>query len=82
MNARYAIVCTYFGLFDDERTIAVTDNIVDAKFIVEALEKAFEDRPFTFSCKKLVADINPLLDSEETLFDYLELDFEKGGQNK
>ena len=77
MNGRYAIISEYFGLFDEKRTLCVTDSIVDAKFIVEALEKALEDRPFAFSYKKLAKDINPLFDSEKGLFDFLELDEKK-----
>ena len=73
MNGRYAIIVEYYGLFEDIRRIAVVDNIVDAKFIVDALEKALDDRPFSFSYKKLVKDFDPLLDSEKSLFDFLEV---------
>ena len=80
MEGRYAIISDYFGLFDEKRTIAVTDSITDAKFIVEALEKALEDRPFLFSCEKLVKDFNPILDCKATFFDFIEID--EGGDKK
>ena len=62
MKGRYKIICDYFGLFDDKRTICVTDNLSEAVFIVEAMNKAFEDRPFSFDFEKVAKDVSDTLD--------------------
>ena len=68
MQGRYEIHSTYFGLFDDERIIAVTDNIVDAKFICDAMNKALSERPFLFTIRKTTDDYIPELDDDKSLF--------------
>ena len=62
MKGRYKIICDYFGLFDDKRTICVTDKLSEAVFIVEAMNKAFEDRPFSFDFEKVAKDVSDTLD--------------------
>lgn len=62
MKGRYKIICDYFGLFDDSRTICVTDNLSEAVFIVEAMNKAYEDRPFDFDFKKVARNVDEALD--------------------
>ncbi len=62
MKGRYKIICDYFGLFDDRRTICVTDNLSEAVFICEAMNKAYEDRPFDFDFQKIATDVSETLD--------------------
>ena len=82
MQGRYEIRSTYFGLFDDERVIAVTDNIVDAKFVCDAMNKALSERPFVLEIRKVADDYIPELDDDEslfTLFDVIDTPPKEGG---
>ena len=51
-NDLYMVIEHYYGKFDDKRIIAYTPTIQDAKIIVERMEKAMEDRPFSFTYKR------------------------------
>ena len=68
MKARYSITSDYFGLYDETRIIATTDNIRDANFICEALNKALEDRPFIFKYEKICEDYDEILDDKTSIF--------------
>ena len=73
MQGRYEIHSTYFGLFDVEHIIAVTDNIVDAIFIRDAMSEALSERPFAFKIRKIAEDYIPELDDDESLFTLLDV---------
>ena len=77
MNGRYEIISEYFGLFEERSVICVTDSLTDAKFIVEALEKALEDRPFTFSHRKIAKEYVFLYDEEPDNILFCKVDYEE-----
>ena len=62
MRQRYLIHREYFGKFDDDVVIAVTESLSEAAFICENLNKAFEDRPYSFDFRKVANDVDPALD--------------------
>ena len=62
MQARYEIVCVYYGLFDETRPICTTEEIMDAAFMVAALNKSLGDRLYSFDFRKLVNDCDAVLD--------------------
>lgn len=62
MTGRYKIIRDYFGLFDDRSTICVTDKLSEAVFICEAMNKAFDDRPFDFDFEKVAPEVDDALD--------------------
>ena len=71
MRQRYLIHRDYFGKFDDDVVIAVTESLTEAAFIVESLNKAFKDRPYNFDFRKVAEDIDEALDyvPGESLFE-------------
>jgi len=70
MNGRYEIVSCYFGLFEEKRVIAVTDNLPDAKFICTAMNKALDDRPFIFQIRKVAKEYDDILDEDTDLLEF------------
>lgn len=62
MRQRYLIHREYFGKFEDDVVIAVTESLTEAAFIVENLNKAFKDRPYIFDFRKVAEDVDPALD--------------------
>ena len=62
MKARYQIIQSYFGLFDEDTVLCVTDSLFHAVFLCECLEKAFDDRPYSCDFKKLAKDVDEALD--------------------
>lgn len=62
MQARYEIVCVYYGLFDETRSICVTEELTDAAFIVASLNRVLGERPYTFDFRKLVKGCDAVLD--------------------
>ena len=71
MRQRYPIHREYFGKFDDDAVIAVTESLTEAAFICESLNEVFKDRPYIFDFTKVANDVDPALDyvPGESLFD-------------
>lgn len=62
-HSRYKIYEHYFGKFDSERVIAFCDSLSDAKMLVDALNKTYQDRPMTFDYI-LCREYDEILDTE------------------
>ena len=68
-HCRYKIWCDYYGLFNQRRVIAFADNIDDCKMLIDALEKSYTGRPFSFKAE-LIADYDESKDEVvDLLFD-------------
>ena len=52
-TARYKIIQDYFGKFFDTSVVASCYTRDDAEFLVKALKKAFQDRPFDFRFERV-----------------------------
>lgn len=61
-NARWIIKETYFGKFDDSRTICVCHTLYDAKQIINAMVASRKGRCFEYKAVKIADDYIDICD--------------------
>ena len=61
---RYLVQRHYFGKWESTDSVCACDDIRTAKMLVDLLAKHYEERPMTFSYKKVATEYLDFLDDE------------------
>lgn len=62
-NTRWIVKETYFGKFDDTRTLCACHSLSDARIIIDAMVKARKGRTFEFKAEKVADDYIEVCDA-------------------